>query len=149
MWRAHPDNRSDQTWTDLLETMELALPLAAGPALPWTLAMALIEGGRVGWGDPWVIAAFGAAAILTVLFLIQESRAKEPMLPLSLFANRVFARTTLIGLLLNIPFYGLIFVFSLGTLTLAGKRVHPYASLKAEQPPRRCASTSLQGRFGR
>jgi hypothetical protein len=47
------------------------------------LAAAFIESGRLGWGDPWVIAAFGAAVILTVLFLIQESRAKEPMLPLS------------------------------------------------------------------
>jgi sugar phosphate isomerase/epimerase len=29
MWRAHPDNRSDQAWADLLESMEQALPLAA------------------------------------------------------------------------------------------------------------------------
>jgi MFS transporter, DHA2 family, methylenomycin A resistance protein len=60
-----------------------------------------------------VIAAFGAAVILTALFLIQERRAHQPMMPLSLFTNRVFARTALIGLLVNIPFYGLIFVFSL------------------------------------
>jgi MFS transporter, DHA2 family, methylenomycin A resistance protein len=77
------------------------------------LAAALIEGGRVGWSDPWVIAAFGAAVILTVLFLVQESRTREPMLPLALFRHGVFARTTLIGLLVNVPFFGLIFVFSL------------------------------------
>jgi DHA2 family methylenomycin A resistance protein-like MFS transporter len=35
------------------------------------------------------------------------------MLPLSLFTNRIFALTTLVGLLVNISFYGLIFVFSL------------------------------------
>jgi sugar phosphate isomerase/epimerase len=29
MWRAHPDNRSDQAWADLLETMEPALGTAA------------------------------------------------------------------------------------------------------------------------
>jgi sugar phosphate isomerase/epimerase len=29
MWRAHPENRSDQAWADLLEVMKLALPIAA------------------------------------------------------------------------------------------------------------------------
>jgi DHA2 family methylenomycin A resistance protein-like MFS transporter len=77
------------------------------------LAAALIEGGRLGWTDPWVIAAFGATVILIILFLARESRAREPMLPLSMFRNRAFTRTTLIGLLVNVPFFGLIFVFSL------------------------------------
>jgi DHA2 family methylenomycin A resistance protein-like MFS transporter len=35
------------------------------------------------------------------------------MLPLSLFGHRLFALTSLIGLLVNVAFYGLIFVFSL------------------------------------
>jgi len=35
------------------------------------------------------------------------------MLPLSLFKHRLFALTSLVGLLLNVAFYGLIFVFSL------------------------------------
>ncbi len=29
MWRAHPDNRSDQAWADLIETMDRALSIAA------------------------------------------------------------------------------------------------------------------------
>jgi DHA2 family methylenomycin A resistance protein-like MFS transporter len=51
--------------------------------------------------------------ILTVLFVVRERFAEQPMLPLSPFRNHVFARTTLIGLVVNVPFYGLIFVFSL------------------------------------
>jgi DHA2 family methylenomycin A resistance protein-like MFS transporter len=78
-----------------------------------TLAAALIEGGRLGWRNLWVIAGFGAALLLAALFVVQERHARQPMLPLSLFAHPVFARTTLIGLFVNIPFYGLIFVFSL------------------------------------
>jgi MFS transporter, DHA2 family, methylenomycin A resistance protein len=35
------------------------------------------------------------------------------MLPLSLFYHRMFALTSLVGLLVNVAFYGLIFVFSL------------------------------------
>ena len=106
------------TWRYAADTprtsRELDLPgQAAAIGALGTLAAALIEGGRVGWSDPRVIAAFGVVVILSALFLVQERRAEQPMLPLSLFAHPVFARTTLVGLLINIPFYGLIFVFSL------------------------------------
>jgi DHA2 family methylenomycin A resistance protein-like MFS transporter len=77
------------------------------------LAGAIIEGGAVGWSNGLVIAAFAAAAVLTVLLVLQEMRAPQPMLPLSLFAHRRFALTSLVGLLVNVAFYGLIFVFSL------------------------------------
>jgi MFS transporter, DHA2 family, methylenomycin A resistance protein len=43
------------------------------------LAAALIEGGRLGWNNIWVIAAFGTAAILAMLFIIQERSARHPM----------------------------------------------------------------------
>jgi DHA2 family methylenomycin A resistance protein-like MFS transporter len=77
------------------------------------LAAAIIEGGRLGWSNVWVLAAFAAFVLCAVLFVIQERRAHAPMLPLSLFSNPMFARTSLIGLLVNIGFYGLIFVLSL------------------------------------
>jgi len=48
-----------------------------------------------------------------MLLVVRELRAPQPMLPLSLFTHRLFALTSLIGLLVNIAFYGLIFVFSL------------------------------------
>ena len=34
-------------------------------------------------------------------------------MPLSLFRSRIFSSASAVGLLVNIPFYGLIFVFSL------------------------------------
>jgi MFS transporter, DHA2 family, methylenomycin A resistance protein len=106
------------TWRYITDTprasRKLDLPgQAAAIGALGILAAALIEGGRLGWSDSGVIAAFGAAAILAVLFLVHERRAEEPILPLSLFRRPMFARTSLIGLLVNIPFYGLIFVFSL------------------------------------
>jgi MFS transporter, DHA2 family, methylenomycin A resistance protein len=106
------------TWRYVSDTprtsRELDLPgQAAAIGALGTLAAALIEGGRLGLSNFWVIAAFGAAVILTALFVVQERRTREPMLPLSLFTSHVFARTTLIGLVVNMPFYGLIFVFSL------------------------------------
>jgi DHA2 family methylenomycin A resistance protein-like MFS transporter len=77
------------------------------------LAGAIIEGGALGWRNAFVIAAFAASAVLAVLFVLRERRAPQPMLPLSLFAHRLFALTSLVGLLVNVAFYGLIFVFSL------------------------------------
>jgi DHA2 family methylenomycin A resistance protein-like MFS transporter len=77
------------------------------------LAGAIIEGGTLGWAHPLVLAAFAASVVLGILFVLQERRAVQPMLPLSLFKHRMFALTSLVGLLVNIAFYGLIFVLSL------------------------------------
>src|SRR6266404_2715577 len=78
-----------------------------------SLAGAIIEGGSLGWRNPFVIAGFAAFTISAVLFVWREARAPQPMLPLSLFRHRMFALTSLIGLLVNVAIYGLIFVLSL------------------------------------
>jgi DHA2 family methylenomycin A resistance protein-like MFS transporter len=77
------------------------------------LAGAIIEGGSLGWGSPFVVAGFAASAVFAALFIWRELRAPQPMLPLRLFKNRMFALTSLIGLLVNVAIYGLIFVLSL------------------------------------
>jgi MFS transporter, DHA2 family, methylenomycin A resistance protein len=93
---------------------EVDLPgqLAAIAALG-ALAGAIIEGGASGWTSPLVLAGFAVSAVLAMLFVLQERRAAQPMLPLTLFRHRLFALTSLIGLLVNVAFYGLIFVLSL------------------------------------
>jgi MFS transporter, DHA2 family, methylenomycin A resistance protein len=77
------------------------------------LAAAIIEGGRLGWSNIGVISGFAAFVVFAGLFVIQERHAHAPMLPLSLFSRRIFALTSLFGLLVNIAVYGLLFVFSL------------------------------------
>jgi DHA2 family methylenomycin A resistance protein-like MFS transporter len=77
------------------------------------LAAAIIEGGRLGWSNSFVVAGFAAFVIFAALFVAQERCAQTPMLPLSLFKRRMFALNSLIGLLVNIAVYGLLFVFSL------------------------------------
>ena len=106
------------TWRYATDTTraqhELDLPgQAAAIGMLGMLAGAIIEGGRIGWTNPWVVSGFGGFAALAMLFLLQERRAHAPMLPLSLFRHRMFALTSLVGLLVNVAFYGLIFVFSL------------------------------------
>jgi MFS transporter, DHA2 family, methylenomycin A resistance protein len=77
------------------------------------LATAMIEGGATGFGNPGVLAGFGACVLAWAAFVAIESRARRPMLPLSLFGERTFGSTAAIGLLVNVCVYGLIFVFSL------------------------------------
>jgi MFS transporter, DHA2 family, methylenomycin A resistance protein len=77
------------------------------------LAGSLIEGGALGWSNPYVIAGLLVAVLVAALFVWREARAPQPMLPFSLFRQRMFALTALVGLLVNIAVYGLIFVFSL------------------------------------
>jgi DHA2 family methylenomycin A resistance protein-like MFS transporter len=77
------------------------------------LAAATIEGGRVGWTDPAVLAGYAVAAIALAAFLRIEARRRQPLLPLQLFRNRTFSSAAALGLALNIAVYGLIFVLSL------------------------------------
>jgi DHA2 family methylenomycin A resistance protein-like MFS transporter len=100
--------------TSRLKQRELDLPgQAAAIVALGALAGALIEAGTRGWSDALVVASFAAAIVIGASFVAREARASQPMLPLSLFAHRAFALTSLVGLLANIAFYGLIFVLSL------------------------------------
>ncbi len=107
------------TWRYAIETSrssdrELDLPGQAGAiGALCCLAGSVIGGGALGWSNPWVLAGFAASLVLAVLFVFQERRARQPMLPLSLFEHRLFALTSLVGFLVNVAFYGLIFVLSL------------------------------------
>jgi len=52
---------------------------------------ALIEEPRRGWGDPLILSALIGGVILFGLFVLWESRAAQPMLPLRLFSKRNFS----------------------------------------------------------
>jgi EmrB/QacA subfamily drug resistance transporter len=55
------------------------------------LTYALIEGPQLGWTDPVVLAAMAVALVTAIVFVAIERRVADPMIDLSLFANRVFA----------------------------------------------------------
>jgi DHA2 family methylenomycin A resistance protein-like MFS transporter len=107
------------TWRYAEETptrrnRQLDLPgQAAGVLALGAMAAAMIEGGKAGWINPLVLGGFAVGAVLAVLFVLRERRAEQPMLPLGLFAKPAFSLAALVGLLVNVAFYGLIFVLSL------------------------------------
>jgi DHA2 family methylenomycin A resistance protein-like MFS transporter len=85
------------------------------------LTFGLIESRTRGWDAPLVLGAFAAAALLCALFVLAERRAASPMLPPELFsrraprgrARRAFPGGNLVGLLINLGFYGQLFVTAL------------------------------------
>jgi DHA2 family methylenomycin A resistance protein-like MFS transporter len=78
------------------------------------LAASLIEGGGpLGWTHPLTLAGLAAFAFAAAAFVFVESKTPFPMLPLNLFRDQTFTATTIIGWIINVAFYGLIFVLSL------------------------------------
>ena len=76
-------------------------------------AAAVIEAGTYGFTSRWVLAGLGCSLAAAVAFVAAERRTAHPMLPLSLFRRPGFVSPVTIGFLVNVCFYGLIFLFSL------------------------------------
>ncbi|RKR74563.1 MFS transporter [Frondihabitans australicus] len=71
----------------------------------------LIEGQRIGFGDPFIVASIALGVACLVGFVLWERRAAHPMMPLRLFSVRAFA----VGNLATVGIYATV---SLGSLLL-------------------------------
>ena len=49
------------------------------------LVLALLRGNDEGWGSAIILLLFAGAAVLLAVFLVAQTRVREPMLPLRLF----------------------------------------------------------------
>jgi DHA2 family methylenomycin A resistance protein-like MFS transporter len=77
------------------------------------LTFAIIEGPRLGWAAPAVLAAVAAALIGAAVFVTWERRAREPLLRPALARKPIFEAASAIGALFQFGFYGQVFVLSL------------------------------------
>ncbi|TWF78612.1 DHA2 family methylenomycin A resistance protein-like MFS transporter [Pseudonocardia hierapolitana] len=92
----------------------LDLPgLVLGTAGLAGLAGGLIEAGHRGWTHPLPLALVLAGATLLPLFVLVERRAREPMLPMSVFTSLRFSAGTGVGFLFNFCLYGSLLCLSL------------------------------------
>jgi EmrB/QacA subfamily drug resistance transporter len=73
------------------------------------LVYGFIRAASDGWGDGVALGAFAAAIVLLGLFLLNESRARQPITPLRLFADRGRAGSYLARLLLVAGMFGMFF----------------------------------------
>ena len=75
------------------------------------LVYGVSKGGLSGWTEPIVIASLAAAVVLLPAFVLIESRAKAPMLDLSIFKNRLFAAATGAAFINGLSRFALLFLF--------------------------------------
>ncbi len=83
-----------------------ALTSTAGMA---SLVYAFIRAAADGWGDRLTVGAFAAAAVLLGLFVLTETRARQPITPLGLFADLGRSGSYLARLLLVGGMFGMFF----------------------------------------
>jgi EmrB/QacA subfamily drug resistance transporter len=58
------------------------------------------------WGSPEMIGLAAGGVVLTIAFLFVETRAAEPVIPLGLFANRVFSAAGAVGVVVGFAMFG-------------------------------------------
>jgi len=100
-----------------------AVTSAAGVA---ALVYGFIRAAASGWGDGLALGAFAAAAALLAVFLITETRARQPITPLRLFADVSRSGSFLARLLLVAGMFGMFFF-----LTLFLQKVLGFSPLRA------------------
>src|SRR5229473_7194630 len=111
---------------DYLGTLTLTVGIVA-------LLFALLQGGVTwAWTSLPSLGLFALAIVLIVLFLLQEARASEPILPLTLFTNRIITISSIGGVILGVVMFGItsyvpLFVQGVrgGTATSAGVTLGP------------------------
>ncbi len=77
------------------------------------LMFGVSEGGQRGWGQPGIVTALVVGAALLALLLRQQLRAREPLLALHLFGNRLFRSTTAVVFVSTASFLGILYTVAL------------------------------------
>ena len=97
------------------------------------LVYGLIESPRVGFSNAMVLVPLIGGLICLVLFVFNEARTKNPMVPLTLFRSRDFSGANILTLLLYAALSGMMFFFALNLIqvqrysaTAAGAAMLPF-----------------------
>lgn len=96
----------------------------------------LIESPRLGFSSPLVLLTLIGGVMLLALFIFNEARTKNPMVPLRLFRSRDFSGANLLTLFLYAALSGTFFFFTLNLIqiqgysaTAAGAALLPFVAL--------------------
>ncbi len=100
-----------------------------------SLVYGLIESSRLSFGHPAVLAALIGGSFFLIMFLLVETRVRNPMLPLALFRSRDFTGANLLTLFLYSALGGTLFFLPLNliqvqgyTATAAGAALLPFCA---------------------
>jgi EmrB/QacA subfamily drug resistance transporter len=83
----------------------LGMALLAG-GLSSIVLYASLGGTTYGWWSAPMLVLLALSIVLPVAFVLVERRAKEPLLPLDLFRNRVFSVASIVGFMVGIALFG-------------------------------------------
>ena len=125
---------NDRLWSEdqrpQIDYLGAGLVFASVSALVLALAW---SGPEHGWAHPTTVALAVAGVVLVALLVVCESRVAEPILPLRLFTNRVFATTSAVAGIVGVGMFGTVVMMPLylqiitGTsATGAGSRLLPF-----------------------
>lgn len=81
-----PESRDEH----ISRSIDVAGAVCSGAGL-FALVFAIVEGQRYGWASPPIIGAFVASVALWMLFIVAERRARNPLVDLELFRDRLFS----------------------------------------------------------
>ena len=76
------------------------------------LTYALTEASSLGW-SAIPVSSMGLAALALAVFILVETKAQAPMLPARLACNNVLLATMFTGAIINLTFFGVVFVLSI------------------------------------
>ena len=107
-YRLVPRHESEANHSDL--DLFGALCATSGPML---LVYGLVKAPTVGWTAHSSLLFFGASILLMILFAINESRVKHPLVPLSIFKNRNLVGANLIQLPIAAGLFSIFYFSSL------------------------------------
>ncbi|MFG3021670.1 MFS transporter [Streptomyces sp. NPDC048254] len=85
-----------------------------------SLVYGFIRASEEGWRDALTLGSFGAAVVLLLAFVFIETRAKEPITPLRMFADRNRSGTYVIMLSLAAAMFGMFFYIVLFVQNVLG-----------------------------
>ncbi|MEP6642611.1 MAG: MDR family MFS transporter [Gaiellales bacterium] len=111
----------DLSYTRMVHRIDYAGTVLLVSAVGSILLAVTWGGTQYAWGSPIIITLGVVGAILMVAFVAVERRAAEPVLPLYLFKNRVFAVSTATMFIVGLAMFGGIIYLPLFLQVVGGK----------------------------
>jgi EmrB/QacA subfamily drug resistance transporter len=94
------------------ESVDIAGALTVTAALV-AAVYAIVNGNEAGWTSTQTLGLLGAAVVLLGAFLVIETRAKHPLMPLSIFRHRTLASANVMGVLMAAGLFAAFFLSAL------------------------------------